>query len=347
MPTRTWQWERNGTPISGATASTYTLVSADAGADITVVQTETNTAGTASAESAPTAVPVPLILDSLSAGAAYSTRLIRTEYGVSSPCVEVRESGGNTLANIPFKLYAFRDHPYWIDEDALLAHCGSNSGFIRTWYDQSGNARHVTQTTTAAQPRIVNAGVLEAKGGFPAVYFDGLMGLIRSTDIGIYSSGVASVFAVAAQDVADEGWIWNEGSTADFLNYSGGTSAANAVGFSCDYGSGMTVILAASPPAVASATSANLAALAWRDTGTEQQCFSSTTGGTARAYATRVARSNNLFGIGTDARTQDGAIRWIGHLSELILFPANFDNATLNSVRSNQGGAYGITVNPI
>ena len=54
-PSRTWQWERAGTPISGATSATYTLVSADVGATLTVVQTETNALGADSAESAATA----------------------------------------------------------------------------------------------------------------------------------------------------------------------------------------------------------------------------------------------------------------------------------------------------
>ncbi len=53
-PSRTWQWERSGAPISGATSSTYTLVAADEGETLTVVQTETNALGVDSAESAAT-----------------------------------------------------------------------------------------------------------------------------------------------------------------------------------------------------------------------------------------------------------------------------------------------------
>jgi hypothetical protein len=54
-PTRTWQWERTGTPISGATSITYTLQAVDVGETITVVQTETNSEGSDSAESTATA----------------------------------------------------------------------------------------------------------------------------------------------------------------------------------------------------------------------------------------------------------------------------------------------------
>ena len=60
-PTTSWQWERsdNGTTgwasISGATSSTYTAVSADESKYLRVVQTETNTEGSDSANSAATA----------------------------------------------------------------------------------------------------------------------------------------------------------------------------------------------------------------------------------------------------------------------------------------------------
>lgn len=47
-----YRWTRNGNAIGGATASTYSLVAADAGAAIAVVVTATNASGSASATSA-------------------------------------------------------------------------------------------------------------------------------------------------------------------------------------------------------------------------------------------------------------------------------------------------------
>ena len=58
-PTRTWQWLRNGVDIAGATSSTYLLVTADGGTDVSVEQTETNVQGTDSAVSVSIAVDAP------------------------------------------------------------------------------------------------------------------------------------------------------------------------------------------------------------------------------------------------------------------------------------------------
>jgi len=56
-PSRTWQWLRDGSNISGATSSTYTLVSADGGTDVSVRQTETNALGADDAVSAVVEIP--------------------------------------------------------------------------------------------------------------------------------------------------------------------------------------------------------------------------------------------------------------------------------------------------
>ena len=82
-----------------------------------------------------------------------------------------------------------------LDTVALLAFVGSGNGFVTTWYDQSGNGRHATQTTPGRQPRIVNNGVIETQNGRPAVVFDGVNDRLAtvSTTLGITSSATLVV----------------------------------------------------------------------------------------------------------------------------------------------------------
>jgi hypothetical protein len=109
-PVRTWQWRRNGTAIAGATGPTHTLVSADAGATLTVVQTETNALGQAGAESPATgtiagalqdgiAMPGPVILVSATAGAISGTL-------PPDPAVVNRTINDRVVALVPLAAYA-------------------------------------------------------------------------------------------------------------------------------------------------------------------------------------------------------------------------------------------------
>lgn len=84
----------------------------------------------------------------------------------SGSAIRVRESGGNTESDIGFT--ANGD----LDTATLKTFVGSNSGYVTTWYSQQGSVNG-TQSTTTAQPRIVNAGVIERQNAKPTLYFDG------------------------------------------------------------------------------------------------------------------------------------------------------------------------------
>jgi hypothetical protein len=49
----------------------------------------------------------------------------------------------------------------------------TENAFVSTWYDQSGNNRHATQTATGSQPLIVSSGSLVTENGKPALDFNG------------------------------------------------------------------------------------------------------------------------------------------------------------------------------
>jgi hypothetical protein len=93
-------------------------------------------------------------------------------------CIQVRRSADNELIDI------FFNSNNEVDTDTLLGFLGSNSGFVRTLYDQSGAGNNFVQTTLANQPRIVNAGIVDTVNSKPSLRFDGVndvMGVANST----------------------------------------------------------------------------------------------------------------------------------------------------------------------
>ena len=95
---------------------------------------------------------------------AYSVAFkLRSAY--SGSAYRVRESGSNTEQDIGFVGCV-------VDTASLKSFCGSNSCYVVTLYDQEGS-NNVTQSTAAAQARVVNAGVVDRVSGQPSMYFDG------------------------------------------------------------------------------------------------------------------------------------------------------------------------------
>ena len=98
--------------------------------------------------------------------AAYSVRLLDTAVGVptyTGSAMRVREDGTNTETDIGF------DGSGNLDTAAIAAHCGSNNGFVRYWYDQSGNTRDAGQATAGSQPQIYNGTAVITENGKPAL----------------------------------------------------------------------------------------------------------------------------------------------------------------------------------
>ena len=120
---------------------------------------------------------------------------------------------------------------YTISDFEIVSH--SSSGFVETWYDQSGNSKDATQATANLQPKIVNAGSLLTDG----IDFDGTdqVGLVTgsfsltqafttfsvshtddaSTSLGIWATAASATsnFNVTALFRSDDGFAVNAGST--------------------------------------------------------------------------------------------------------------------------------------
>jgi len=162
-----------------------------------------------------------LLLDQYSgAAAAYSLRKLRTAYTGSA--IRVRRSSDNSEQDIGFTSAGD------LDTASLKTFVGANSGFVTTWYDQSGNARNATQTTAANQPRVVNAGIVERSNGKPSIRFISHLMSVNYTNFHLIDTLrtfniVTPVLAAAANVTTEILWGYDGG---------GGSSTAGSRGIS-------------------------------------------------------------------------------------------------------------------
>ncbi|ATW59294.1 alpha-L-arabinofuranosidase [Aphanizomenon phage vB_AphaS-CL131] len=101
-------------------------------------------------------------LDLISAVAATAYSLRRLYASYTGAAIRVRRSSDNAERDIGF----IGEH---LDLFSLFTFVGSGNGFATTWYDQSGNGRHVSQATTANQPTYQATGL----NNKPALHFNG------------------------------------------------------------------------------------------------------------------------------------------------------------------------------
>jgi len=116
------------------------------------------------------------------AAAAYSIRLLLSTY--TGPLVTIRKSGDNAekdfYPDANFELSLTSTDGAGTD---LLTWIGADNGFIKTWYDQSGNSNNATITTTSQQHQIVNAGALITSNLKPAGNGENKQGYAMSTPV--------------------------------------------------------------------------------------------------------------------------------------------------------------------
>jgi hypothetical protein len=133
-----------------------------------------------------------LLDDFPNAAVAYSLRLLRGAYTGSA--IRVRRSNDNAEQDIGFT-------GNQLDTTSLASFVGANSGFVTTWYDQSGNDRNATQTTSASQPRIVASGVIDTLNGKPTLVFDGTNDHLINSVTG-YVINDTSIYAISSRSTA-------------------------------------------------------------------------------------------------------------------------------------------------
>ncbi len=276
----------------------------------------------------------PLILDQLSVGptVAYSLRKLKANYAGSA--IRVRRSNDNAEADIGFN--GTGD----LDTAALISHVGANSGFITTWYDQSGNGIDAVQATTGAQPRIRNAGTTDTLGSLPTVLFNGSFDMTSEQFTGAFSQ--FSAVSVASMDTgvgnnAQLLIVLGNGDSNDF-------GVVTSLRFFERDGTNNRIRTYRNN---ATRATANLAGLdtpfviTGRFDTTDSRMYIDGTEGTSAAYAAAAVGDPVDLRIG---RGHNTSTRWVGRCSELVFFTSALSTNDRQDLERDQGTYYGITV---
>jgi len=174
---------------SASTATTATLTGLASGSLLFRVSA-TNGVGTGIYSASSTLKTLDIVSG---AAMAYSLRNVRAAY--TGPVVQLRRSSDN----------ATRDcYEAELTDGTVATWASSGNAFVRTWYDQSGNARHVQQTTSSLQPQLVSSGSVLLLNGKPAIEWSAssvdkvLTGTVATST----AMTTASVFSVVKRDGA-------------------------------------------------------------------------------------------------------------------------------------------------
>jgi hypothetical protein len=279
-----------------------------------------------------------LILDGLNSAAAYSLRKLRSAY--TGPAIRVRRSSDNAELNIGFTVSGN------LDTGTLVAHVGSGSGFVTTWYDQSGNGRNATQTTLVNQPQIVASGAVITMNGRPVVSFDGIDDYLAAPSPLINTTH--SLFVLFTPKIENEfGTVfgqWKSGENGRFYVIANQESAGpisvgrlnvantTATGGNGTNGLAADVAISNTPTLITSIST----------TGSEQwKLFKNGTQWESATITSLYTGVNSAIG---SLNGTASLLTFDGTVSELISFPSVLSTTDRQNIESNQGAYFTISV---
>lgn len=272
-----------------------------------------------------------LILDrvTVSSTHAYSFRKLRTAY--TGNCVRVRRSSDNTQQDIGFVAN-------YLDTAALKSFVGSNNGFVVTWYDQSGNSRNLTQSTTSVQPRIVNAGAIEYRNSRVSIYTSGSTGLTCAT--GIIGSTYSVSYVTASGSSSGYKRLINV-SNADQIGFHGSLNGnmANFVGNL----SAWNDVLANTP--TFSLGSSNVLNVLFANMEQGSSALTPYANGTALNTKSGTTTPGTGFDLAWPTVVANQGQAWVGYTSEVIFFSTILQSTDRSTLFANQGSHFSVTIN--
>jgi hypothetical protein len=263
--------------------------------------------------------PTPLLLDLYpNAAAAYSLRQLRI--GVTN-VVRVRRSSDNTEADFTAAQ---------ISDGSLAAWVGAgNNGFVRTWYDQSGNGRHATQATNARQPQLCDSTGIILDRTKPTISFGGSQFLPHPSSTSLLTDSQNAVSIYVAKGTGGFSGDYSGGASSRWYyplvsgtNYTAGYGNAGEIGSTTEDGNSHLFTLIAS-------SSAGVVQVR-RDS---SQVFS----GGLQAFNV----SSGPFGIGRAAGLNPPNGCWIGVITEHIFYSSD-QYVNLAGIEANINAHYSI-----
>ncbi len=264
--------------------------------------------------------PAPLLDVYTGAAAAYSLRQLSLGYG--GPVVRVRRSSDSTEADF---------NAAQVSDGSLAAWVGAgNSGFVTSWYDQSGNGRHATQATTASQPQIVSSGVLLTKNSKPTIDFDGTNDFLSNTTA---ISQQITLFMICSTDVTP--------SVNSRIAFDGNNNTTSRNTFFVDPGTRKPGVFAGTATVVTStAPAVDTLFLGYGLFNTTQ----SAVGFNGLTAATGGAGSQVLgagWRIGAEGALFAPSYQWDGKISEVVFWTSN-QSVNRTGIESNINAHYAI-----
>lgn len=256
-------------------------------------------------------------------GAVVAFSLRRLSGAYSGAAVRVRRSSDNVEQDIGF------DASGNLNESALTSFIGANSGFVTTWYDQSGASRDMTQSIAANQLRIVNNGSLERAQGRLAIYSEvGKSMSTVTTSWLVVGNGDRAMISVSTRRAPGGMSTWSgihSGNQAWGIDF--GTIATFAP---YTYGVGDTLLAAIAQDKTCVITANRLS-------GSSIGSINNIDG--LPNTSVLVTTSNNGLGIGKRPDNSES----IGHYSEIIYFNVGLSSSIKSAIEKNAMSYYGIS----
>ena len=243
------------------------------------------------------------------AAAAYSLRSLSRSY--ADPVVTVRRSSDDDEGSFTASEVA---------DGTLAAWCGAGDGFVKQWWDQSGNARHAVAAADANEPQIVDSGVVVTEEGKPAIQFDGSDDYLSIGSLGLVGNIARSVFAVVSPQ------SYPSGTGSPFLGRVVGSALSGQLFELCVESGQFAVRVLGN--AIFTDTANNLQQRLWAVLfpGGNSDSISVHKDGAPLAYSTGAVAtlatvdSNFAIGAGTSLSLD---VYFTGNMQELIIYPSD------------------------